>query len=363
MFEIIFLVGLSLYFIELIVFTIGGGKKYKKVADDKLLSVSIVVAARNEEKNILDCLESLNNIIYPENKLEIIIVDDNSTDSTGQIIDAFIQDKPKFKKIVPKSSIGSLKGKTNALANAIKISTGELVFTTDADCSVPPKWVKTLASYYQDDVGFAGGYTTIKEHNPFTGMQALDSVYLLTVAAGSINLNKPLSCIGNNMSYRKSAYNEVGGYENLPFSVTEDFNLLMALHKLKKHKVIYPLDEDALVTSKACPDWKSLYWQRKRWGVGGIKSDLIGYMVMVWGYISNAAVLLTPFLYSSEALYLCIFKFFADYFFIYPVLKKLKLNMKAVNFIAFEIYFIIYVLILPFIVLPNRKVKWKGREF
>lgn len=363
LFEIVFLTGLSLYFIQLVIFTIGAGKKYPKIPEDKYPLATVIVAARNEENNILDCLQSLNNLVYPSNKLEIIIVNDHSTDSTGKIIESFIKDKPKFKCIIPNESIGSLKGKTNALANAIKISKGEIILTTDADCIVSPEWVVTHASYYNKDIGFVGGFTTQQDQNSFSGMQAIDFVYLLTVAAGSINLGKPLSCIGNNMSYRKSVYKEVGGYEGLHFSVTEDFNLLMAIHDLKKYKIIYPLDVGALVTSKACPDWKTLYWQKKRWGVGGMESDLIGYSVMVWGYIVHAAMLLLPFFFSMTGLYLSIFKICADYFFVKPVFNKLNLRMKFSHFISFEIYFIIYVLVLPFIVLPNRKVRWKGRTF
>jgi len=346
-----------------VIFTIGAGKKYHKIPEDKYPSATVIVAARNEENNIHDCLQSLDNLIYPNGKLEIIIMNDHSTDSTGAIIESFIKDKSKFRCIVPHESIGSLKGKTNALANAIKMSHGEIILTTDADCIVSHDWAKTHASYYQDNVGFVGGFTTQQDQNSFAGMQAIDFVYLLTVAAGSINLGKPLSCIGNNMSYRKSVYNEVGGYEGLSFSVTEDFNLLMAIHDLKKNKIIYPLDVGALVTSKACPDWKTLYWQKKRWGVGGMKSDLIGYSVMAWGYIVHGAMLLLPFFFSMAGLYFSIFKICVDYFFVRPVFYKLNLRMKFSHFIAFEIYFIIYVLVLPFIVLLNRKVKWKGRTF
>ena len=363
MFEIVFLIGISVYFLQLIVFTIGAGKNYKKLQDDKLPSVTVVVAARDEEKNIPDCLQSLDKLIYPEGKIEILIVNDHSTDSTGKIIESFIKDKPRFKMLIPEGSIGSLKGKTNALANAIKISSGEVILTTDADCIVSPTWAKTIASYYKDDVGFVGGFTTQEDYSAFAGMQAIDFVYLLTVAAGSINLGKPLSCIGNNMSYRKSVYQEIGGYEGLPFSVTEDFNLLMAIHDMKRYKIIYPLDENALVTSKACPNWKTLYWQKKRWGVGGMKSDLIGYSVMAWGYIVHGSMLLLPFFFSLSVLYLSVFKILIDYYFVKPVFNKLKLKMRFTHFIAFEIYFIVYVLILPFVVLSNRKVKWKGRTF
>jgi cellulose synthase/poly-beta-1,6-N-acetylglucosamine synthase-like glycosyltransferase len=363
MFEIIFLVGLSLYFIQLIIFSIGAGKRYSKINESELPAITVIVAARNEENNILDCMKSLDNLVYPEGKIEIILVNDHSTDKTGEIIGNFIKGKPKFKVIIPGAQIGSLKGKTNALANAIKIAGGELILTTDADCVVTPRWAITLASYFTNDVGFVGGFTTQTNDTSFAGMQAIDFIYLITIAAGAQNLGKPLSCIGNNMSYRKSIYEEIGGYENLQFSVTEDFNLLMAIDKTKKYKIIYPLDEHSLVTSKPCPDLKTLYWQKKRWGVGGMASDFIGYLVMAWGFITHLGMLLTPLFFTLTALYLCLFKIFVDYFFVYPVFKKLKLQLKFNHFIAFEIYFIIYVLILPFVVLLNRKVKWKGREF
>lgn len=362
MFEIIFITALTFYILQLILFTIGVAKSFPK-DEQQLPTITVIVAARNEEKSILECISSLDNLIYPENKIEIIIVNDGSTDLTGEIIADYIKDKSKFKMIVPGKQIGTLKGKTNALANALNISKGEIILTTDADCTVSPTWVKTIVSYYAEDVGFVGGFTTQTDKITFEGMQAIDFIYLLTVAAGAQNLGKPLSCIGNNMSYRKSAYLEVGGYENLPFSVTEDFNLLMAINKLGKYKIIYPLDVGALVTSKACPDWQTLYWQKKRWGVGGIESDLIGYIVMLWGFLSNLCLILTPFFFSYTVLYLCLFKIIIDYSFIFPVYKKLNLKLKFIHFIAFEIYFVFYVILLPLFVFSKRKVKWKGRDY
>ncbi|OGU62158.1 MAG: glycosyl transferase [Ignavibacteria bacterium RBG_13_36_8] len=363
MFEIVFLVFVSCYFLLLFFVTLGAVKKFPKISEEELLSVSIIVAARNEEDNILDCMKSLNDLEYPAEKIEIIIVDDHSTDNTGQIISDYISDKAKFKTIIPSESFGNLKGKANALANAIKVAKGEIILTTDADCVVASAWAKTIASYYTKDVAFVGGYTTQLERTTFEGMQALDFIYLLTVAAGTINLGKPLSCIGNNMSYRKSAYDEAGGYEKIPFSVTEDFQVLMAIHNLKKYKIIYPLDVNALVTSKPCPNVKSLLKQKKRWGVGGLESDVVGFGIMAIGFVTHIAILLTPFIFSVVSLYLSAFKIITDYFFLYPVYRTLNLELRIKHFLAFEVYYILYVILLPFIVLPNKKVEWKGREY
>jgi cellulose synthase/poly-beta-1,6-N-acetylglucosamine synthase-like glycosyltransferase len=364
MFEIIFLIFLSGYFIQSIIFSIGVKKSFPKVKESELLSATVVVAARNEEENILPCLKSLDDLVYPEGKLEIIIVDDKSTDKTGEIIDAFILGKEKFKKIVTKKEIGKLRGKTNALANALEIAKGEIIFTTDADCSVHPMWVSTTISYYQPDVAIVNGFTTQQAYNGFSGMQAIDFIYLLVVAAGTINLGRPISCIGNNMSYRKKAYLEAGGYENLPFSVTEDFNLLHAIYKLKKYKIIYPLNSETLVTSLPCKNIKSLYHQKKRWSVGGIGVPVSGYLIMAYGFITNLCVLLTPFFFSATWLYLIFFKITIDFFFLYPVHSNLGIKRNLKYFVNWQIYYTIYVILIPFVLIfIGRKVSWKGREY
>lgn len=363
MFEIIFLTAVSLYFIQAIIFTIGLNKTFPKLPKNELPQISVIVAARNEEGNILECMTALDKLNYPENKIEIIIANDHSTDNTEKIIQDFIKDKPKFKTIIPAKGEGNLKGKANAIDKAIKVSNGEIILTTDADCSPNPKWAKTVASYFTKDVAMVSGYTTQHNKTLFGGMQSVDFIYLLSVAGGVMNLNKPMSCIGNNMSYRKSVYEEVGGYNSVKFSVTEDFALLMAIHKLGKYKIIHPVDKDLLVVSKPCKNIKSLFHQKKRWGVGGLQSELAGFAVMTSGWISHLCILLLPFLFSTTAFYILLFKIMTDYFFITPVYKKLNLKLNLNHFLVFEIYFVIYVFLLPVIVLTNKKVVWKGREF
>ncbi len=372
MLEIIFIVALSGYFIQSVLFIIGASRKYPKSNSPNLPNATVIVAARNEERSILLCLKSLDNIDYPEAKLEVILVDDKSTDSTGKIIDEFIYGKPKFKKIITKKEIGRLKGKTNALANALDVAAGEIILTTDADCIVSPSWVKETVSYYTDNVAAVTGFTTQIVSDNFSGMQAIDFIYLLFVASGTINLGTPISCIGNNMSYRKSAYDEVGGYESLPFSVTEDFNLLNAIWKLRKYKIIAPLDKDALVTSLPCNSIKELFRQKKRWAVGGIGVPIPGYLLFIFGFITNFFAFITPLIFlnffsafadAGTWIYMLFFKIVIDFFVLYPIHKYLGILKNLKYFLTFELYYIIYVTALPFVLFSNRTVIWKGREY
>jgi cellulose synthase/poly-beta-1,6-N-acetylglucosamine synthase-like glycosyltransferase len=362
MLEIIFLVSVSLYFIIIILFSLGLKKKYPRINYEDLPYASIIVAARNEEKNITRCLDSLNKLMYPDGKLEIIIVDDFSQDNTGKIIDEFIKDKPRFRKITPEDNSG-LKGKVNALSSAVKIARGDIILLTDADCEAAPDWAASLASYYKEDVGIVNGFTVINNNTVCSAVQGIDLVFLLSAASGSINLNYPVSCIGNNMSFRKQAYLETGGYENFPFSVTEDFMLLHKISELKKYKIIYPLLKESVVISNPCNGLKELVNQKKRWGRGGFIAPQFGFLIMGIAFVSNLLVLLTPLFFTTVWLYLAVFKIIVDYLFLYPVHSVLGIKNQLKYFAFFQVYFILYTTMLPLILLFSRKINWKGRIY
>jgi cellulose synthase/poly-beta-1,6-N-acetylglucosamine synthase-like glycosyltransferase len=364
LFELIFLILVSSYFVGSAILIIGAKKAFPQLEEEQLPSVSIIVAARNEEKNILACLESLDKLVYPKDKIEILIVDDASTDNTSNLVSSFIEGKNKFRLLSLEEEIsGKLKGKVRAMGEGINLAKGELILSTDADCVVNPLWAKTIASFYLEDVGVVNGFTSQKVESAFSGMQAIDFIYLLFIASGTINLGRPVSCIGNNMSFRKKAYEETGGFENLPFSVTEDFLLLNSIQKLKKYKAIYPLDKNSLVITKPASSFRELFNQKKRWAVGGIDTPPIGTGLMLLSFLTNLIVLLTIFFFSSTALYLVIFKIAIDLFVLLPIHQKLGLQKNLKYFLVFEIYYVLYVLILPVTILFNKKVKWKDRVY
>lgn len=329
---------------------------------EDLPTATVIVAARNEGNNITSCMTSLNMLTYPSGKLEIILVDDFSDDRTGNIIDEFIKDKPMFKKITPDIN-SSLRGKINAIASAIKKAKGEIILLTDADCEVSNTWAVTLASYFNDEVGMVNGFTIVNKSNVFSAIQGIDLVFLLSVASGSINLKYPISSIGNNMSFRKKAYEEAGGYENLPFSVTEDFILLHGIAELEKYKIIYPLLKESIVISKPCVSFKELLSQKKRWGRGGISSPLGGFVIMGIAFTSNLLILLTPLFFSPVWLYLAVFKIIIDYLFLYPVHIVLGTRDQLKYYLFFQIYFILYTTALPLVLVFSRNINWKGRNY
>ena len=365
--ETVIYIIILLYFTEHLIYFFGMLANLKKgkaeFSENTYPFVSVIVAARNEENNIGACIESLLKLDYPREKLEVIIMNDRSTDRTGEITKSYLSQNPKLVYIEAVETEGRLKGKTRALTQAVKKSKGEIIFTTDADCTVKPSWVREAVKYYDDNTGVVNSYTIIEPKNIYWGFQAYDWLYLLTIASGADGINNQLSCVGNNMSYRRQAYDEVGGYENIKFSVTEDFMLLKTIRDKTKWKVKYPLNENIVNYTLPCATGKELYRQKKRWGRGGLDIRITGFLVGLIGW-SSAVVMLFGWLFAGLAPYLLfvISKLVIDLLFVLLPAVKFKSYKVFLYLIPFEIYFALYAIFMPFILLFDRQVVWKEQK-
>ena len=327
--------------------------------------ISIVTAARNEENNIGACLDSLTRLDYPIGKLEIIVVDDHSTDGTPGIVRRFANTFPQVRAIEGKKPTDQLRGKANAITQGIDVSSGEIILMTDADCTVPPTWARATVQQYSENTGVVAGLTLLRPEGWFAGMQSLDWAYILAVASASMGLKNPLSCIGNNFSFRKKAYDDVGGYRGIPFSVTEDFALFKAITGSGRWGYRYPLEKESLVFSKACTTIPELYRQKRRWGVGGKDMPVSGLSIMVIAFCMHALILAGFFLQQSIPVFLLGvgLKLACDYAILRVPLQRTGQLSQLKYFWLFEIYYTVYVIVLPFAVFLGGKVVWKGRTY
>ena len=113
---------------------------------ERSIFVSIIIVARNEEKNIAACLDAVLAQDYPKEKLEIIVVDDHSTDSTFKIIRSYAEKNAQLKCLqLPENSTGKKQG----ISFGINVSNGELIVTTDADCKMGIHWLASIVSFYK----------------------------------------------------------------------------------------------------------------------------------------------------------------------------------------------------------------------
>ncbi len=123
-----------------------------------------------------------------------------------------------------------------------------------------------MLSQFDTDTGIVTGVT----HTPDDQSQCCDRLIDLGMVKVLHDYNVPVTTMGNNMVISKAAYSSVGGYENIPFSITEDLELFKQVSK-KGYKVKQVYDRKALGLTKPIFGFKNILEQRKRWMLGAIQ--------------------------------------------------------------------------------------------
>ncbi len=232
--------------------------------------VSVLLAVRNEEDNILGCLEALAALEYTDTRLEVLIGDDASEDSTAALVNDFIQNKPNFHYFLIQENLGNARGKANVLAQLAHHAEGDYLFFTDADVAVAADWLEGISYFKDKKVGVLNGFTLVEAKNLFEKMQCLDWVLMQELIYILAQFKIPLTAMGNNMAVSREAYEASQGYEHLPFSLTEDFALFQAIiQKGFEFRVNHQAAHVAYTLGvKNISDWLQ---QRKRWMQGAIR--------------------------------------------------------------------------------------------
>ncbi|MBN2413852.1 glycosyltransferase [candidate division KSB1 bacterium] len=330
--------------------------------------VSVIIAARNEEENLPNCLTSLIALDYPSDKLEIIVVDDHSSDSTARIISRFAETYPFIKPYPLEAGQNSTPGKAGALNYGIRKSKGEFIFVTDADCRVPSTWVKSLLSLFSDSVGVVGGVTLLdKRHDSsplFGKIQSCDWLFLLSVAASANNYGLPLSWFGNNMAFRRKTYNDVGGFEKISNNLVEDIALLLEIHKSSQWGIKFSFSPHSLLHSIPAPNLKEYYNQRKRWASGIRIVHSFGILLLTVSVLAHIlTVLVLLWSHSITALAGIILLSVTDFAVLNRASRLLGRTDLLRYVFIFEIYYFIYTILLPIFLLFDKKTSWKDRQY
>jgi cellulose synthase/poly-beta-1,6-N-acetylglucosamine synthase-like glycosyltransferase len=264
---------------------------------------SIIIPARNEQDNIASCLNTVLNQTYPSSHIEVIVIDDHSTDDTALIVKEFQKKHSNLrllnlKELVQGQQLNSYKKK--AIEQAIKIATGDWIMTTDADCTVSNQWVSLYAAYIQKTSAlFVAAPVKFKNNGTFVSIfQCLDFMTLQGITAASVNNSFHSMCNGANLAYNKEAFFSVGGFFGIDNIASGDDMLLM--HKIYKKypgKVKYLFSKDVITETEPMPDWRSFFNQRIRWASKADKyDDKRIVFVLVSVYLFNLSFVVLPFL-------------------------------------------------------------------
>lgn len=234
------------------------------VASAKELKVSVIIPARNEEENIATCLNAISHQKYPTELLEIIVVDDLSTDNTAKIAADFSQNEPRI-QVIQLADYPGKQRKKAALEVGIQSATGEIILTTDADCQMGQHWVSAMVAQFDQNADLISGPVVLTGSGALAKMQTLEFMGLITVGAASIASGQPNMCNGANLAYRKSAFNAVGGFLDNQGLASGDDEFLMHKIAAMGGKIAFAKSQESIVRTAAPRAWKIFRNQRIRW--------------------------------------------------------------------------------------------------
>jgi cellulose synthase/poly-beta-1,6-N-acetylglucosamine synthase-like glycosyltransferase len=289
-------------------------------------------------------------------------VNDRSTDRTSEIIGSWSERFPEITSFVTTEESGRLIGKVNALTQGLDKAQGEIVIMTDADCIVPHNWAMEHVGWYDETVGMVSSMTSLIATHPLEYAHSLEMVEVLTMSMAGFNYNIPVSVIGNNLSVRKSAYDKIGGYRNIPFSVTEDVALFQAIWNAD-WKVKFKINTDIAVLTSPPDSFRTWWRQKNRWVQGGKDIGWFGALILAFGYVGIVILLGAPFLSSSWLIFTVIgAKCLADAILLVPTLHAIGRLRTIYYFPLYQVYLLFFLLCVP-ILYFQRNVKWKGRVY
>ncbi len=302
----IFLVIIGLYCATLLFFFAGLFKKGGRQSALKPF-VSIVIPAKNEAKNIINILNNLSQQTYPEDLFEVIVVDDKSQDYTATIVNDFMGNISNLQLLSTAGVESSLRYKKHPLNLGIRKSQGEILLLTDADCTVSSNWIAAMVSSFTENVGMVIGYSEASPVRTITQkLEALDFLMLLSAARGSAALGDPYACTGQNLAYRRQAFDAVEGFSAFASQVGGDDTLLMQqIKRQTSWEIVFSPDPDSFVKSTPQETAWGFITQRIRWATDTLqvwKTDPLFFGIIVVTFLANLLSLTFPFMLFNNPL-------------------------------------------------------------
>lgn len=369
----IFLVTMTVVYVVLVFYMLRGWMQipyFKPQHKTVHTPISVLIAARNEEDNITRTLDCIVNQDFPKELLQIIVVDDHSTDNTAAIVASYASRGVTLLQLNEGDKLNSYK--KLAISRAIAQASGEIIVTTDADCRMGTNWLRTVVSYFEETGAYmvSSPVAYSEEKSYFERLQTLEFLYLIGLGAAGIGNKNPTTCNGANLAYRRDLFYEMGGFNGIDNLASGDDELF--LHKVAEkyaEKIGFCKSKDAIVYTDAKATLSGFISQRRRWASKSTKyrdKRVVWLGVSIWLFNLSLIAGLIQFIIdlpNVNVLFLVAFgmKVLAELAFIYPLCGLVNRHALLVN--LFPLSFIHAVYLVYIGVAGNvGKYDWKGRR-
>ena len=296
-FTIFYLIN-GLLYLYAVIYLIFKKQSQYQLEEPSMPFVSVIIPARNEAGTIKKCIDCLIAQEYPQDLYEIIPVNDASNDGTADIINTIAENDSKVRPVHISFHSRENRGKINAIDQGILQAKGDIIITTDADIWMGSKWMGLMIQNFDDDTGVMIGVTLDEiSQNPVHAFQALDGAGIRVIASALAEINKPITCQGSNLAFRKSAYMEVR-HKVLALGVTCGNRewLMQEIDLTTDWEIKTQMHPDSIAHTHSPNSWKELINQRSRWASTGknyTKLSVRLYLTCI--YFSLLAFIAGPF--------------------------------------------------------------------
>jgi cellulose synthase/poly-beta-1,6-N-acetylglucosamine synthase-like glycosyltransferase len=327
--------------------------------------VSIVIPFRNEAINIPGLITSLEAQTYC-GPVELLLINDNSTDNSVEIAQACLKNTRLDAQILHLQYEQSRKltSKQQAIDLGIRRAKNDLIILSDADMTFDKEWIVRLGKKASTVPGTAlvFGHTSIAPVNTiFDLIQAFQLEFLFSTAYAFHRGNITGSCMGNNIILSRKAYQKLGGFDTIGYSIVEDRALFAAF---AKNKLTIAFTDPFFPTAftPAAPSARLFFHQMLRWSRGGLalNSNLfLPSILLLLQTISSCGMFtilpLLPSLIAAGNLFLTIF-------FICIAFHKTRSLINPWILPMWIPFLLVEIVVFGFTTVFKTKITWKGRE-
>jgi cellulose synthase/poly-beta-1,6-N-acetylglucosamine synthase-like glycosyltransferase len=346
---------------------------FKAQRIDHYPEVSILIPVRNEAANILRLLQDLLAQDYPAEYLEIIVIDDHSTDGTATLVQSLKHERVSLLSLENWLSRQPVTAafKKRAIEAGVEQAKGQYIFTTDGDTRIGPTWVSSMVSIQQQTGArlIAGPVVFEGAETLFEQFQALDFAGMMGITAASLRSGLYNMANGANLMYEKSAFVEVGGYRDIDHTSSgDDMLLVYKVAQQYKGSVVFAKCKEAIVRTAPMRKLSDFLQQRFRWtSKSGQYQDkrITGILALVYLSVLSLIINFSGAYFSDTMLKLAAIQFVVKWLVDIPLLWATscyfnKLNLMRTYFSS-QLMHILYIVGVG--TLGNLlSYEWKGRK-
>tara|TARA_B110000014_G_scaffold161520_1_gene113824 strand:+ start:203 stop:1288 length:1086 start_codon:yes stop_codon:yes gene_type:complete len=359
--DLFLLFGTGTYFCFVVIIISGLLFRKKQLhLNSDLPSISVVIAARNEEKNISHLLNDLINQSIDKDKFEVIISNDRSIDKTKDIIDQYAKEY-SFIKTIDIFEKHEMTPKKFALTKAIDQSVGDIIIATDADCRVPVDWVKNMATLVEDTGKIVIGYSKIESFQIiFNDFQKIDFLGIMAANGGLLTHGIVCSGSGQNLAYKKEDFYKIKGFDPVKNQISgDDMHIVQQISSIKG--AIFNYNPESFVSTTSKNSIRGYLNQRIRWSSNSkstFQSSPLFFGFLLSAFLANSSVLFSIITLSNLSLFLILTKFFLEGFVLFIGSKIFLTKISLLSYIIWNIIQPIYIPIVGLAGLIG-KFSWK----